>query len=150
MSWLLDTNIVSELRKPSPNSICEAWLVANADGCFISTVTLAEIRWGIERLPHSRRKSEMERDFKFLMEDYQGRFCEFDGPAAFEWGRYAAELEARYGKDWWKQFDFRDTQIAAIAREYGLTVVTHNSKHFPFCQYLDPFDPKNLKDLPDS
>jgi predicted nucleic acid-binding protein len=149
MSWLLDSNIVSELRKPSPNPACEAWLVANAEGCFISTVTLAEIRWGIERLPHSRRKSEMERDFKFLMEDYQGRFCEFDGPAAFEWGRYAAELEAHYGEDWWKHFDFRDTQIAAIAREYGLTVVTHNSKHFPFCQSLDPFDPKNLKDLPD-
>ena len=67
------------------------------------------------------------------------RFFDFDAPAAFEWGRYAAELEAAYGTDWWKQFDQRDTMIGAIAREYGLTVVTRNQRHFPFCNTVNPF-----------
>jgi len=139
MTWLLDTNIVSELTKPAPDSKCVAWLEARANDCAISTITLAELRWGIERLPDGKRKSERERDYAFLTEDYAGRFYEFDGPAAAEWGRYAAELERTHGTDWWKQFDFRDTKIAAIAREYGLTVATRNAKHFPFCQTENPF-----------
>jgi predicted nucleic acid-binding protein len=139
MIWLLDTNIVSELTKPAPDSNCVAWLEARAADCAISAITLAELRWGIERLGDGKRKTERERDYRFLLEDYTGRFFDFDGPAAAEWGRYAAELEAEFGADWWKQYDFRDTQIAAIAREYGLTVVTRNAKHFPFVQTENPF-----------
>ncbi|PWU20669.1 MAG: VapC toxin family PIN domain ribonuclease [Verrucomicrobia bacterium] len=144
MSWLLDTNTVSELRKPAPDVNCVAWLRAHGEESFIAAITVAEIRWGVERLPESKRRSDLEKWFGFMMEDYSDRFFNFDGPSAYEWGRYAAELEGHYGSDWWKQFDFRDTQIAAIAREYGLIIATHNSKHFPFCQTVDPFDPKNL------
>ena len=56
-----------------------------------------------------------------------------------EWGRYAAALEADMGTDWWKTFDFRDTAIAAIARAYGLAIVTRNEKHFPLCELVNPF-----------
>lgn len=140
MTWLLDTNIVSELTKPAPHPACVAWVEARANDCAISTITLAELRWGIERLPAGKRKNERERDYAFLTDDYTGRFYDFDGSAAAEWGRYAAELEAACGSDWWKQFDLRDTQIAAIAREYGLTVATRNTKHFPFCQTVDPLE----------
>lgn len=140
MTWLLDTNIVSELTKPAPDPVCVIWLEARAADCAISSITLAELRWGIERLPDGKRKADRERDYAFLLEDYQGRFFDFDGPAAAEWGRYPAELEAGFGSDWWKHYDFRDTQIAAIAREYGLTVVTRNVKHFPFCPNIEnPF-----------
>jgi predicted nucleic acid-binding protein len=58
---------------------------------------------------------------------------------ASEWGRYAAQLEAEFGSDWWKHYDLRDTQVAAIAREYGLTVATRNEKDFPFCETENPF-----------
>ena len=143
MTWLLDTNIVSELTKPQPDPTCEAWLDAHAADCAISTITLSELRFGIERLPEGKRKAGKNRDFGFLAEDYHGRFFDFDAPSAFEWGRYAAELEAAYGSDWWKQFDLRDTQIAAIAREYGLTVVTRNVRHFPFCKIANPFESRN-------
>ncbi len=139
MNLLLDTNIVSELTKTAPDKNCLAWLAKNADECAISTVTLAELRYGIERLPEGRHKAQRARDFDFMLEDYAGRFYDFDGPAAVEWGRYAAKLEADYGADWWKIFDFRDTQIAAIAREYGLKVVTRNEKHFPDCEVVNPF-----------
>ncbi len=139
MSWLLDTNIVSELAKPAPDERCEAWLEQRAGDCFLSTITLAEIRWGIERLTDGRRQAELERSFQFLTEDYSGRVYDFDAAAAFEWGRLAEEIEAQYGANWWKQFDFRDTQVSAIAREYGLTVATRNQKHFPFVATENPF-----------
>ena len=137
--WLLDTNILSELSKANPDPACLDWLRAKRGQCFISTITAAELSFGIERLPEGRRKSELARAFAFLQEDYAGKFFDFDGPAAVEWGHYAAELEADFGADWWKTFDFRDTQIAAIAREYGLAVVTRNEKHFPFCDVVNPF-----------
>jgi len=139
ITFLLDTNIVSELTKPAPDAKCLAWLTANSAQCAISTISLAELRYGLERITEGKRKAAMERDYAFMLEDYQGRFFEFDGPAATEWGRYAAELEADAGADWWKHYDFRDTQIAAIAREYGLTLVTRNVRHFKFVTTTDPF-----------
>lgn len=142
MTWLLDTNVVSEISRPLPDSYCLAWLEEHSEDSAISTITLAELRYGIERLPAGKRKSEKERAFRFLVEDYRGRFFDFDAAAATEWGRYVAELEKTHGTDWWKHFDLRDTQIAAIAREYGLTVATRNAKDFPQCDTEDPFLPR--------
>jgi toxin FitB len=140
MIWLLDTNVVAEATKPNPDSSCQAWLDTRVGQCALCSTTVAEIRWGLERLAEGKKKAQLEREFEFLMEDYQGRFYPFDGPAAYEWGRYAAELEGMYGSEWWKQFDFRDTQLAAIAREYGLTIATRNVRHFPFCRVESPFE----------
>ena len=142
MIFLLDTNVVSEPSKPQPDSKCIAWLQAHREQCALSSITLAEVRYGIERMPEGRRRSTAETELRFLVEDYAGQIWDFDVPAASEWGRYAAELEATHGADWWKQFDLRDTQIAAIAREYGLIVATRNTKHFPFCQTENPFAAK--------
>lgn len=116
-----------------------AWLEANEGKCGLSAVTISELRYGVERMAAGKNKKQRARDFDFMLHDYKGRFFDFDGPAAVEWGRYAAELEAQFGADWWKTFDVRDTQIAAIAREYGLTVVTRNEKHFPLCDLVNPF-----------
>jgi len=137
--WLLDTNIVSELSKEQPDAACLKWLGEHRGQCFISAITVAEIAFGIERLADGRRKTELARLFAFLLEDYEGRFFDFDGNAGREWGRYAAELEADFGAGWFEQFDLRDTQIAAIAREYELTIATRNIKHFPFCDVVNPF-----------
>jgi predicted nucleic acid-binding protein len=137
--WLLDTNIVSELSKDQPDPNCLKWLGEHRGQCFISAITVAEIAFGIERLVDGRRKTELAREFAFLLEDYDGRFFDFDGNAGREWGRYAAELEADYGAGWFEQCDLRDTQIAAIAREYELTIATRNTKHFPFCDVVNPF-----------
>jgi predicted nucleic acid-binding protein len=143
MNYLLDTNIVSETSKLSPDENCVAWLRARRGQCQLSTISLAELRYGIERLPEGKRKAVVEAEFRILCEDYSGCFIDFDGPAAAEWGRYAAELEAAFGADWWRQFDLRDTQIGAIAREYGLVVATRNARHFPFCDTENPFEPEH-------
>jgi len=134
---------VAEATKPNPDPNCQAWLDERIGQCALSAITVAEMRWGIERLTDGKKKTKLERAFQLLTEDYRGRFYEFDGPAAYEWGRYAAELEAQYGTNWFEQCDFRDTQIAAIARENGLTIVTRNAKHFPFCQTENPFELKH-------
>ncbi len=137
--WLLDTNIVSELSKNQPDATCLKWLGEHRGQCFISSITVAEMTFGIERLADGRRKKELARLFAFMLEDYEGRFFDFDGNAGREWGCYAAELEADFGAGWYEQFDLRDTQIAAIARENGLTIATRNTKHFPFCDVVNPF-----------
>lgn len=142
MIYLLDTNTVSELKKKNPDANCVAWVEKNKLQAGLSVVSLGELRYGVERLPEGKAKAQHHRNFDFLLEDYRGRFFDFDGPSATEWGRYAAELEKAFGADWWKTFDQRDTQIAATAREYGLIVATRNEKHFPFCQTVNPFDAK--------
>ena len=129
MTWLLDTKVISETSKPNPDANCVAWLKARRQQCELSTVTVAELRYGIERMPEGKRKTLADSEFRFLRKDYAARFLEFDGPSAAEWGRYAAELEADRREDWWKHFDLRDAQIAAIAWEYGLVVVTRDAKH---------------------
>ena len=59
MIWLLDTNVISELTKPQPDPNCDAWLERHADDCYISAVTLAELRCGIERLALGKKKAQM-------------------------------------------------------------------------------------------
>jgi predicted nucleic acid-binding protein len=140
MNWLLDTNVVSELTRESPSAAVLTWLKEHSGHCYLSTITLSELRYGVERLANGRRKREFEQAFHFLLEDYQGRFFDLDGNVATEWGRYAAELEKHYGKGWHQQFDYRDTMLAATAREYGLGLATRNTRHFPFCPTVEnPF-----------
>jgi len=140
MKYLVDTNVFSELCKPSPNENCLAWVEANKGDCWLSAVTLSELRFWAEKQPAGKRRTELWRALDFLAQDYGARFADFDAAAAFEWGRYAAELLQAFGEDWWKQFDHRDTQIAAMAREYGFTVATRNEKHFPGVPTVNPFD----------
>jgi predicted nucleic acid-binding protein len=94
IQYLLDTNIISEMAKPAPNAACVEWLDANEGLCGVSTVSISELRYGVEHLADGKNKTLQARNFDFLLEDYQGRFFDFDGNAAMEWGRYAAELEA--------------------------------------------------------
>ena len=92
MTWLLDTNIVSETSKLEPNANCVAWLRARRGQCQLSAITVAELRYGIERMPGGKRKSAAEREFQFLCEDYAGRLLDFlprarpGPPCQVQWG----------------------------------------------------------------
>jgi predicted nucleic acid-binding protein len=142
VSYILDTNVATEAAKSPPDPNCEAWLKANRGECFLSSITLAELRYGIGRRTDGKEKSRLEKEFQLLIRDCSGQFYDFDAASASEWGRYAAVLEGGYGTGWWQKFDLRDTLIAAIAREYGLTVATRNSMHFPYCQTVIHSIPK--------
>ena len=140
MRYVLDTNIVSEMTKPKPDAKCMAWLEQYAIDCCLTTVTLAEMRFGVERLPDGKRRRELEKKFDFLRQDFREWIFDFDEAAATEFGRYSAEYEAARGEKGLEDADIRDLQIAAIARSLGLTVATRNTNHFPFCAVVNPFE----------
>jgi predicted nucleic acid-binding protein len=139
MKYVLDTNVVSEALKPMPHPACVEWLQAHAAECCITTITLAELRYGIERLPEGKKRRELEKKVGFIRQDFGEWILDFDEAAAAEFGRYAAEFEAARGADAVESADPRDLQIAAIARASGWTVATRNEKDFAFVDRVNPF-----------
>jgi len=139
--YVLDSNVVSEAAKPRPDAHCLAWLNAHAADCCLTTITLAEIRYGIERLPQGKRKRALARSYEFLRQDFDDWILDFDENAASEFGRYVAEYEAARGAQGVEAADVRDLQIAAIARSHGWAVATRNINDFPFLETVNPFNP---------
>ena len=140
MRYVLDTNIISEITKPRPDANCLNWLNEHASDCCLTTVTLAEMRFGVERLPDGKRRRALERMYDFLRRDFREWILDFDEASATEFGRYAAEYEAARGTKGLEHADIRDLQIASIARSLGWTIVTRNTSHFPFCPVVNPFE----------
>ena len=140
MRYVLDSNVVSEATKPHPDVHCLAWLNAHAASCCITSITLAELRYGIERLAESKRKRGLARKYDFLRHDFREWILDFDEHAANEFGRYVAQCEKAGGLRAVEEADVRDLQIAAIARSQGWTVATRNTSDFPFVETVNPFD----------
>jgi len=130
LSYLLDTNIISQLTKPTPNSSVIDWLGAVEESeTFLSVITLEEIRERIELLPQGRRKRNLDtwlaRD---LPERFAGRIIPIDDAIADRCGRMVASCRSEGSNP-----DALDALIAATALVHGMTVVTLNRKHFePF------------------
>ena len=122
---ILDTNVVLELMRRSPNPAVAGWSLSHARGLFTTSVTLAEIRHGIERLPDGQRKAELRAkaaDIFFALAD---KVLPFDARAAL---RYAA-LMADRDQAGLPMAGF-DAQIAAICRACNATLATRNLKDF--------------------
>ena len=141
MLWLLDTNIVSELWKPSPNVHVQIWLDENKDDCALSEITFGELNYGLHRLPFGRRRSELERRIRFLRQDYADMILSFGAAEAEAWGQHAAEVEAERGKSYWTARTVRDSALAGTARAWGLTIATRDTGGFLFVPTLNPFTP---------
>lgn len=127
VNFLLDTNVVSEWTKPRPNPGVMAWLShAQEDQVFLSVVTVAELRYGIERLPQGRRRRELD---KWLQSELPRRFDQriilIDGAVCDEWGRITARMESRG-----RPMHAMDALIAATSVVHGLTLVTRNAQDF--------------------
>lgn len=127
MSFLLDTNLVSEWTKPRPNAGVVRWLAqVDEDEVFLSVVTFAELRRGIERLPADARRQRLDEWLRSeLPLRFEGRIVGIDGPIADEWGRLAARREARG-----RTIHAMDALIAATAQVHDLTLVTRNTIDF--------------------
>lgn len=130
LSYLADTNAISDLLRGSIP--VREWFVAHPNEIGISTLTLAEMRRGIELRPEGKVRRALEKRFQFLLADYRGAVFVFDEAAAMEWGRLMAE--ARHDP-----IPYEDSLIGAIARSAGLKVVTRNVKHFRGCATVDPW-----------
>lgn len=134
MIYLLDTNVLSEGMKASPDSQVLAWLSDHEDACAMSAFSLAEMARGLEALPEGKRKSELAKRLRFLQEDYADVILPFDEAVAWEWARYCQRsTEAGFA------LSLMDSLIAATALSYGLTVVTRNTSDFPLVPVFDPF-----------
>ena len=140
MTFVLDTNVASEALKPTPDPRCEEWVKGNLARCCLTTITLSELRYGIERLPDGRRKRELDRKLDFLWQDFGERILEFDAVAAVEFGRYVADFELARGLDAVQKGDVRDFQMGAMARAHGWAVASRNVRHFPCVQCVNPFE----------
>ena len=123
---LLDTNIVSELMSPNPNPNVLAWVADQpALDLYLSAVSEAELRYGVEILPAGARRNRLSEVMEdILHEDFAGRILPFDSAAA----SYAAIAAARRVRG--RPISHADCQIAAIARRWGAAVATRNVDDF--------------------
>jgi predicted nucleic acid-binding protein len=123
---VLDTNVVSELMRPAPADAVLAWLRAQRRGVLTTTaVTVAEIRFGLARLPPGRRARELRDAADLVMSAYPGQVLPFDAGAAALHGDIAAQRQ-RSGQP----IDALDAQIAAIRRLRGAPLATRNTTDF--------------------
>lgn len=127
MNFLLDTNVVSEWTKPRPDSGVVEWLAQiDEDAVFLSVVTFAELRHGIERLPASKRRKQLDEWLRGeLPLRFEQRILQVDGAVADEWGRLVARHDALG-----RPIHAMDALIAATAQVHALTLVTRNTSDF--------------------
>jgi len=126
---LLDTNVLSELMRAKPVPEVLAWVDAQPSGkLFICAITVAEILYGIARMPDGKRKQGLlELATLMFEEDFAGRILPFDTEAAVHYAGLAAESEAKG-----KVVDMADGQIAAIAALHDARVATRNVRNFDY------------------
>lgn len=136
MSYLVDTNVFSEPVKPKPDANVVAWLRANESSLYVSTITIGEMRRGIERLPSGRRKTQLRAWLVALCDCMKGRVLSFNTSTAHVWGQLKAKWDAAG-----IVIPSMDSQIAATAQRHQLTVVTRNSSDFARTgvKLLNPF-----------
>ena len=127
MSFLLDTNVISELVAPQPNPGVIHWLEGlDQESIFLSVITIGELKRGIEKLSDSKRKNTLA---DWLTGDLLIRFGDrvlpIDVSVILTWGTLVASMEVKG-----KPLPAIDSLLAATAAQFGLTFVTRNVRHF--------------------
>lgn len=126
MSFLLDTCVISELRKPNPDDGVLAWFeICAEDLLYLSTVTLGELRYGIELLPKSKRKQTLLIWYEHVCLSYTGHILDVTLPVFERWGLLRA-IRQKVGVP----LAMGNGLIAATAIVNGMTVVTRNVSDF--------------------
>lgn len=123
---VLSTNVVSEAMKPSAHPAVSSWLNAQvAETLYLSSVTLAELLYGIGTLPDGRRKNALTSTLDGLLELFGSRVLPFDAEAARCYAQLATQARAAG-----KGFPTPDGYIAAIAVAHGFAVATRDTSPF--------------------
>jgi predicted nucleic acid-binding protein len=136
--YLLDTNVISEWVKPRPDGRVQTFLSnLTTESIVLPAVAMAEIAYGIERLPISRQRRRLEQWFlSDLVSVHADRVASFDLDCARCWARIVMQSERRG-----RPMDTMDSLIAATAMARELTLVTRNTRHFDHLriELLDPW-----------
>ena len=124
---VLDTNVISELMRPTPEPAVIDWVDGHADNdLFVTAINIAELLYGIARLPDGRRKSVLAANVERMVDDdLDHRVLPFDETAA---AHYADIVVARDRAG--HPISVADAQIAAICRSYDATLATRNVNDF--------------------
>ena len=135
MSYLLDTNIISETIRRSPNKALIAWLDnLPAEALHVSVLTMGEIRKGVEAVTEGRRREKLRLWLEHeLPEWFEGRVLSVDLAVADRWGRLLVEVG--------RPVPTVDSLLAATALHHELRLVTRNARDFdyPGLDVINPF-----------
>ena len=133
MNFLLDTDAISEWVKPRPNPGLIGWMEsADEDRIFLSAVSLAELRYGVERMATGSRRSRLEAWLGHeLPLRFEGRILPIDINVADAWGKIMSRSEAAG-----RPMGAMDGFLAATAEVRGLTLVTRNVADFPLLKAI--------------
>lgn len=125
--WLLDTNIISELRRPKPEPKVTAFIRSQpVEALYASIVTFAEIRFGIELLPDATRRSDLNDWLAHKVRPmFEQRVLAVSEDVMFKW-----RLLVEDGRKAGHTFSQPDLIIAATAQHHGLTVVSRDTKEY--------------------
>ena len=136
MSWLVDTNVLSERTKRKPSQVVLSWLEDRASEIYTSSHVIGELQAGISALAEGARKRALQQWLNRLIEAMGGRILNFNTTVATVWGLQEAEF-AEKGCP----MPMPDSFIAATARRHNLTIATRNISdyHRPGIQVINPF-----------
>ncbi|UCF05423.1 MAG: type II toxin-antitoxin system VapC family toxin [bacterium] len=136
---LLDTNIVSTIMRPAPPEAVIDWLNRQETvTLYLSTITLAEIGYGLWILPEGKCRRSLEDRFeKFVAEGFEQRILDFDRRAAHLYGEVMGRRKAMG-----RPLAVLDGQIASISRANDLAIATRNVRDFEGCEVeiINPFE----------
>jgi hypothetical protein len=136
---IVDTNVASELMKPSPAPVVRDWVRARRDSeLYTTSITLAEILYGIERLPDGHRKELLRTTAEDVFSTFADYVLPFDAGAAVQYALIVSERD-RSGLP----INGFDAQIAAICRVHHAALATRNHKDFQNTglEVIDPWQP---------
>lgn len=136
--FILDTNVLSELIRPVPSPNVLEWFSSyESEAICTTSITVAEIWYGVKCMPDGKRKDLISSAIKQLFEqDFQGGILDFDHQAAILYGELGASLRKKGSA-----IGQGDTMIAAIGLSLDATIITRNTKHLSLTgvNCLNPF-----------
>jgi predicted nucleic acid-binding protein len=136
---VLDTNIISEMMKSAPAPNVAAWIDQQLiTQLYVTTITIAEIRYGLCVLPKGSRRDSLKKAFERVIEAaFQGRVLSFDEPAAHFYGEIMGVR-----KELGRPLSIPDGQIASVARAQDAALATRNTRDFKDCglELINPFE----------
>ena len=138
---VLDTNVVSELMRPEPASAVLAWLQRSSrDGLYTTAVTIAEIRYGIARLPEGHRRQSLHQAADEIFAAFPRQVLPFDLASASAYADIVVSREKQGNP-----ISGFDAQIAAICRSRAASLATRHTRDFvdTGVNLLDPWRPAN-------
>ena len=135
MSWLLDTDVLSQPAKKFGDPQVIAWLMAEKDRCYTSAIVIAQLAYWV-RKKEGRQRTLLQTWLTRLTDSMQGRILGFNDQVAHVWAEQE-HLSEKAGV----RMPVEDGYIASTARRHGLTIATGNEKDFkrPGLKVFNPF-----------